>query len=108
MVIDTGRRGRKFAFANPKIVWSSTEMVKMNEGCLSIPGVEGEVVRPESIRIKADDPFTGTPVEMELTGLPARVFQHELDHLNGILFIDHLPALERSMIERKLQELAAA
>ncbi len=108
IIIDTYEEGEKFAFANPKITWKSDESNVMKEGCLSIPGVEGEVRRSERIKIKANDPYTGEEVEKELSGLPARVFQHELDHLNGVLFIDHLTNDERMQLSRKLEELTAA
>lgn len=107
-VIDTLEEGEKLALANPKILWTSEEQVAMKEGCLSIPGLEGEVVRPEKIRLRAHDPFTGNELEMDAEGLLARVIQHENDHLNGVLFVDHLNAEQRRPMERKLQELAAA
>lgn len=108
MVVDTGEEGEKMALVNPKLIWASDDRCSMKEGCLSIPGVEGEVIRPETIRIKANDPATGEELTIEATALLARVFQHEMDHLNGVLFIDHLPLAERSKLERALQELAAA
>ncbi len=107
-VVDTLEEGEKIALANPKIVWKSNETVTMKEGCLSIPEVEGEVVRSERIRVKAQDPYTGDDLEFYAEGLFARVIQHENDHLHGILFIDHLSEADRSSIDRKLQELAAA
>ncbi|MDP8246123.1 MAG: peptide deformylase [Candidatus Hinthialibacter antarcticus] len=108
LVVDTLEPGGKIALANPKILWESEETWEMNEGCLSIPGLEGEVERSEKIRVKANDPFTGDEIEFEAEGLFARVILHENDHLNGVLFVDHLTPAERAALERKLQELAAA
>lgn len=108
IVADTQEEGEKIAMVNPKIVWSGGEPVSMNEGCLSIPGVEGDVTRPDTIKVRAQDPATGEEYVMETSGLYARVIQHEIDHINGILFIDHLTPAQRSLISRKLDELAAA
>lgn len=108
LVVDTGEEGEKTTLANPKILWQSEETWLMNEGCLSIPGLEGEVERPERIRVKANDPFTGDEIEFEASGLFARVILHENDHLNGVLFVDHLTSGDRAALERRLQEMAAA
>jgi peptide deformylase len=86
---------------NPEIIWESEEDEPYNEGCLSIPGIEGEVYRPSRIKIVGrDENFE--PVEIEADKLLARVIQHETDHLNGILFVDKLPLLKRSMLGREL------
>ncbi|OGY81679.1 MAG: peptide deformylase [Candidatus Kerfeldbacteria bacterium RIFCSPHIGHO2_12_FULL_48_17] len=74
-------------FVNPKIVSFSQRETYMEEGCLSVPGVYGLVKRPVKVRLKALDRH-GKPVDVKATGLTAKVFQHEVDHLNGILFID--------------------
>ncbi|MCC2631681.1 MAG: peptide deformylase [Patescibacteria group bacterium] len=74
---------------NPRITWKSTRKVKMEEGCLSMPGLEGPVMRPDRIRVKAKDE-TGEPIEIEAEGYLARVIQHEIDHLNGILFTSYV------------------
>lgn len=108
IVIDTQKEGEKFAFVNPKIVWKSEETEVMNEGCLSIPGVEGDVSRAKAIRVKYNDPETGVEKELEASDLLARVIQHETDHLNGVLFIDHLSEKDLSAQARKLEELAVA
>lgn len=107
-VVDTLEPGEKIALANPKILWQSEETWCMSEGCLSIPEVEGDVERPEKIRVRANDPMTGDEIEFDAEGLFARVILHENDHLNGVLFVDHLTSAERAALERKLQELAAA
>jgi peptide deformylase len=77
-------------FINPEIVETSLEQVPFEEGCLSIPGVNADVIRPMYIKIQAWNE-KGKPFTIETEGLLARVIQHELDHLNGILFIDRLP-----------------
>jgi peptide deformylase len=88
-------------FINPEIVWESEEDESFKEGCLSIPGIEAEVYRPMRIKIVArDENFE--PVEIEADDLLARVIQHENDHLNGILFVDHLAMLKRSMLAGQL------
>lgn len=108
IVVDTTEEGEKIALANPKVLWEGGETVSMKEGCLSIPGVEAEVDRPDKITVRGDDPYTGEEVIIEAEGLFARVFLHEIDHLNGILFIDHLTPSQRSHLNRKLQELELA
>ena len=75
------------AVFNPVLVWASTKEDGMEEGCLSIPNMYGIVRRPVAVRVTAQD-MKGKKIEFTLTGLLARVFQHEMDHLNGILFTD--------------------
>lgn len=90
-------------YVNPRIV--ETEGEEMGEeGCLSIPDVRGHVARHRRIRIKAQD-LDGSVVEEELEELPARVFQHELDHLDGILFIVRLSSSERLLVKKDLKRL---
>lgn len=89
-VYDSGVDGQRGALCNPEIVWFSEETVEMEEGCLSIPDIYLPVVRPEAIRVEAQD-LSGEAVTIEADDVLARIFQHEIDHLNGILFIDHLP-----------------
>ena len=88
-------------FVNPEIVWESDEAGAYNEGCLSVPELFGDVVRPLRIRAKWLD-YNGNPREEELDGLMATCLQHEMDHLEGILFFDHLSKLKRDMIVKKL------
>jgi peptide deformylase len=76
------------AMANPRITWKGLRQVSMEEGCLSIPGLYGQVRRPQRIRVKYQD-LTGAKQELEASGLFARVLQHEIDHLGGILFTSH-------------------
>lgn len=78
-----------YVISNPEIVWTSRKMVKGIEGCLSIPGYVGEVERYESIRVRAQDRH-GKKIKLRLNGWTARIFQHEIDHLNGVLYIDRL------------------
>lgn len=82
-----------FVIVNPEIVWRSREMVDGIEGCLSIPGYLGEVERHESIRVRCQDRY-GNKVRLRLKGWTARIFQHEIDHLDGVLYIDKLTAPE--------------
>jgi peptide deformylase len=86
---------------NPRITWKGTKRIEMEEGCLSIPGLEGPVSRPERVRVKAKD-LEGNTVEIEADGLLSRVLQHEIDHLNGILFTSYVP--KRRMHKRPLVE----
>jgi len=74
---------------NPEIVKSSVERVNDIEGCLSVPGIYGRVSRPLKVKIKAQDE-NGDPIRLSLEGFPARVLQHEIDHMNGIIFLDHI------------------
>lgn len=83
-----------FACFNPRIVNYSDEIVEMDEACLSLPGVNAKVKRPESIRVRFQTPSSET-VTMDFNGMTARVFQHEIDHLNGLLFIDRLNRIKR-------------
>lgn len=82
-----------YVIANPKIVWESREVVDGIEGCLSIPGYVGEVERSVAVRVRAQDRH-GKNVKLRLSGWTARIFQHEIDHLNGVLFLDKLTAEE--------------
>ena len=92
---------RPLAFVNPEIVAASQTLQTYNEGCLSIPEQYGEVTRPERVLARWLDE-TGTSREEEMGGLMAICLQHEIDHLNGVLFIDHLSRLKRDMLVKKL------
>lgn len=93
------------AMINPKIVFTSDEQVEMEEGCLSIPGVNAPVKRPKAIRVEyRDEDFK--PQTLEVDGWLARVIQHEYDHLDGILFLDHLSMFKRKLLGGKLKEIA--
>lgn len=101
VVIDDGKRGTR-ALVNPTITERRGTAVG-EEGCLSLPGIFGEVERSEWVNVEALD-GDGKPISFEGRGLIARVVQHELDHLDGVLFIDHLPAMVRDRIKRRIQK----
>jgi len=86
---------------NPKIIWRSEDNTKMEEGCLSIPGHNAEVARPSEVHVSYLD-VEGRIQETQATGLLAACVQHEIDHLNGVLFLDRLSRLKRDMIIRKV------
>ena len=88
---------------NPEIIWASDEDNVYEEGCLSVPEHYADVTRPASVRVRFMD-HTGKTREESFDGLMATVVQHEMDHLDGILFIDHLSNLKRNMILRKLSK----
>jgi peptide deformylase len=88
-------------FINPEILWHSDHEVPYTEGCLSVPEQYAEVMRPDRIRAKWQDP-DGKAYEEDIDGLLAVCLQHEMDHLNGVLFIDHLSRLKRDMVLKKL------
>lgn len=89
---------------NPEILASSDDLNVYEEGCLSIPDQYAEVTRPAEVRVGWLD-RDGNPQEADFDGLWATVMQHEIDHLNGKLFIDHLSAMKRQLITRKMQKL---
>jgi peptide deformylase len=91
------------ALANPVIAWSSKEEEIAEEGCLSLPSVHVEVERPVHIRVNAQDEF-GEPIVIEASGLEARVIQHEMDHLDGVLILDRTPRDQRKEAMRVLRE----
>jgi peptide deformylase len=97
------RRGKPQFFVNPEIIWSSEDLRVYNEGCLSVPGQYAEVTRPDKVRVKFLD-YDGKAQEIEADTLLATCLQHEMDHLNGILFVDHLSTLKRDMLMRKLKK----
>ena len=88
-------------FINPEIVHHSDQDVPYNEGCLSVPDQYAEVDRPDRIKARWQD-IDGKAHEQEIVGLLATCLQHEMDHLNGVLFIDHLSRLKRDMILKKI------
>ena len=88
-------------FINPEILWHSDSEVPYTEGCLSVPEQYAEVMRPDRIRARWQDE-KGKSYEEEIEGLLAVCLQHEMDHLNGVLFIDHLSRLKRDMVLKKL------
>jgi len=92
-------------FVNPEVVWTSQEKATYEEGCLSIPEYYGDVERPAQVKVKFLD-LEGTPREIEANGLLATCLQHEIDHLNGILFIDPLSKLKRDRVVKKFTKAA--
>lgn len=108
LVIDLAKEDEPKApqvFINPQIVSSSEERSVYEEGCLSIPDYYAEVERPASIRVQFID-GGGQQQEIEADGLLSTCLQHEIDHLNGVLFIDHISKLKRDMVVRKFKKLA--
>ena len=93
----------KIVLANPEIIHAEGE-VREEEGCLSIPGFRGYVVRPQFVTVRAQD-AKGESFEIRGENLLARAFCHEIDHLNGILFLQHLSMLKRDLIKRKIKKL---
>lgn len=92
-----------YVIVNPEVIWTSRDMTDGVEGCLSIPGYLGEVARPDSIRVKALDRY-GRKVRLRLYDWDARIFQHEIDHLSGVLYIDKLTAAENFWTEEAFHE----
>jgi len=88
-------------FINPKITWASEEMATFEEGCLSVPEIWDDVERPARIKAEYLD-LDGKKIEIEADGMLATCLQHEMDHLEGVLFIDHFSRLKRSIALRKL------
>jgi peptide deformylase len=97
------RRLEPRVFINPEIVWESDELSVYSEGCLSVPELFADVDRPARIRVRWMDEAGGMHEE-EMDGLLATCLQHEMDHLNGVLFIDHLSRLKRDMMLKKLDK----
>ena len=91
------------ALINPVLEWSSKDEEILEEGCLSLPGVHVDVERPIFVRVRAQDPV-GEPIVVEASGLEARVIQHEMDHLDGVLILDRTPRDQRKEAMRTLRE----
>jgi peptide deformylase len=103
IVIDLRREDeddQQIALVNPRVTWQSKDIAKQTEGCLSIPGLEEVVQRPAEVRVEGFDP-DGNPLSYEADDLFARALQHEIDHLDGILFLDRVSALKRRMLMKK-------
>ncbi|MFQ5774147.1 MAG: peptide deformylase [Kiloniellaceae bacterium] len=104
IVLDVSKEGeerRPYRMVNPELLWVSDEDAVYEEGCLSLPEHYAEVARPAAIRVRYLDEH-GQARKLAADGLLATCIQHEMDHLDGILFVDHLSALKRNMILRKL------
>jgi peptide deformylase len=102
--LQLARRNPRY-FVNPEILWASDEMFAYEEGCLSVPEYFDAVERPARVRVRYMD-YSGQQIEEEIEGLYAVCFQHELDHLNGVLFIDHLSRLRRERAVAKVKKNA--
>ena len=102
---DEEKRRNPRYFVNPEIVWTSDELFSYEEGCLSVPEYYDAVERPARVRIKYLN-YDGQPVEEEAEGLYAVCIQHEMDHLEGVLFIDHLSRLKRERAVAKVKKHA--
>ena len=108
VVIDLAKDGeekRPMVLVNPEITWASDERRAYEEGCLSIPEYYEEVERPERVRFRYRD-LDGKTVEADADGVLATCVQHEIDHLNGVLFIDYLSKLKRDRVIKKFQKAA--
>ena len=93
-----------FRMANPEVIWRSETIVRYEEGCLSLPEQYAEVERPDRVRVRFRDENDAVR-EFEAEGLLATCVQHEIDHLDGIIFVDHISSLTRRMILRRLQKM---
>ena len=103
-VMDTSTaRNEPLKLINPEITWTEG-MLEMEEGCLSIPGIYAKVSRPQKLTVKFLNE-QGQTQEMTVEGYAAKCVHHEIDHLNGVVFIDHLSPLKRKMLESKLKKL---
>ena len=106
IVVDTSKNEDERAplrMANPQVLWTSDDVATYEEGCLSLPDHYADVERPAKVKVRYVDE-TNTAREIEADGLLATCIQHEIDHLEGTLFVDHLTTLKRNMILRKLQK----
>ncbi|AWW50593.1 peptide deformylase [Polynucleobacter paneuropaeus] len=106
IVIDVSdEQNELMVFINPELVWASEEKKSWREGCLSVPEYYDEVDRPANIRVKAID-LHGKPFELEADGLLAVCLQHEMDHLQGKVFVEYLSLLKRNRISLKMKKRA--
>ena len=106
LVVDLAKDGetkKPLFIANPEIIWASDEISDYEEGCLSIPDFYEMVDRPKEIKLRFLNRL-GEATELHATGLTATVLQHEIDHLNGVLFIDHISRLKKARVIKKFQK----
>ena len=105
IVIDVSEnKDKKIFLINPEIISLSEDIDSMEEGCLSVPGFYENVSRPKTVKVSSLD-YDGKQIEIEANGLLSTCIQHEIDHLNGRLFVDHISSLKRSRIEKKITKL---
>jgi peptide deformylase len=102
--MEAGKGTKPIVVINPEIIGEGDEEVEYEEGCLSIPDIREKVWRPDKITLRYND-ANMKEQELEAEGLLARVLQHEIDHLNGILFLDHLSATKRTLMKGKLSKM---
>jgi peptide deformylase len=110
IVMDISRQDEPPApryFVNPEILWASEETLPYEEGCLSVPEIYDEVERPAQVKLRYLN-YQGETVEEDAEGLFAVCIQHEMDHLDGVLFIDHLSRLKREQAVKKVKKQAKA
>ncbi|MEI7610425.1 MAG: peptide deformylase [Rhodospirillaceae bacterium] len=110
IVVDVSEKNeppQPIGLANPEVVWADDELLTYNEGCLSLPEQYADVVRPKAVRVRYLD-RDNRPQEIAGSGLLATVLQHEIDHLEGTLFVDRVSLLKRNIIIRRLQKLKKA
>lgn len=103
IVMDTAEEGEQpdpLFIINPKIIWRSDDEVILSEACISIPGVYGDVKRPREVEVEYLDRHN-RPQRIRADGYKGRCFQHEIDHLDGLTFLDHLPPLKRKLLLNK-------
>jgi peptide deformylase len=98
------KHSKPLILINPQLQASDGKVV-YQEGCLSFPGMYADVSRPQTVTVKGIDQ-NGNPLELEASDILARVFLHEMDHLNGVLFIDHLSPIKRQLLKKQLKELS--
>ena len=103
---DEALKEQRVALVNPVVTWESPDVEKQSEGCLSIPGLEEVVQRPSAVRVEGMDP-EGNEVAIDADELYARALQHEIDHINGILFVDRVSPLKRRILLKKWKKLEA-
>jgi peptide deformylase len=106
LVFQAGPDATPTALVNPEIEWSSEEAEVAEEGCLSLPGIVVDVERPLHVRVRASD-ASGAPLQVEASGLEARVIQHEVDHLDGVLMLERTPTEQRRAAMRALRDGAS-
>ena len=104
-VMDEEPTHRPQVFVNPTILEYGPEKDSYEEGCLSLPTIREDVIRPTSIKLSYET-LEGEKIEEEISGFPARVIQHEYDHLQGVLFIDRIGSLKRSLLKKTLKKIA--
>jgi peptide deformylase len=107
LVYKVGEDGLLAALVNPELEWAGDDLEEAEEGCLSLPGVHVDVERPVRVRVRARDEH-GDKLVIEASGLEARVIQHEMDHLDGVLILDRIPRSARKEAMRELREMLDA